>query len=841
MLGNYGIIRWHLDRQGLLPDRFKENPQPTPDGEWVEWTQPVLTSNISYGKVTASSLATDYTTKPYYALNGKTANSTGENGYDQWSAKAGDTDAWWCWELPHEIKISKIEFYNKYSTGTNLTKTAQFFADKEMTIPIGEEFTCPKDYQVMTVIDVVEPVVTDTIFCKIYSTYDDSRFMPGIGELKITAECHASDVEVPEEPTLPEGKVWRAWDQPIFTSNDTWGLVTASHTDNGEPYAALDRKFANWEAYSNAWNVSGDSTSGWWKWQFKENLRVSSIKIAQRAYAGSQYTTTATVKTLDETEVLFEASIPKATNGFADLVFDEPRILDGITIFIEGTKYCGIGEILLDAEFIADDDTTEPSPGDGWVNWTQPVFDSDTTWGYVIADYDMSSSGVEAYHALNGTYYQGWNTNTSRETAVWTWKFQEYLKVSNIRIYQRYVGAAPYNYNTSSFSVKDLNGNQIGSEASYSVGPMTGAYVDVTLDDPKVLDGIVIECKGTTACGIGEVKLTAQHNIDATEFPEFASPKFRSGTTWGEVTASAFSDWNYAPYMALNQVWGNESTAKSSWVLAGNTSVGWWKWKFKENLKVSSIRVYQKFTSGNQYTKEVRVLTLDQERQWFEPQAMALEVNNYVDFVFDEPKILDGFVLAISGTGGCGLGEVVIDAEYTRPDSVAEYPEDSLYEEEWWEQPALTSNTSYGEVTASTTTTYYEAQPYLALDGRIANAAGENGGYNQWSADSSNHSNHYWWNWKLPHKIAVYELEFYNKYSTGTNTTSEAEFFGDTSYSIPLGGKFAANADHTVPTVVTLPAPVVIDTLRCRLYVSNGANMPGIGEIKIKAKLLKGE
>ena len=154
----------------------------------------------------------------------------------------------------------------------------------------------------------------------------------------------------PSNPDAPEGE-WVPWTQPVFYSNTTWGSVAASHTNNGEPYAALDGRYANVSDYTHAWNVPNGVYSGWWQWAFLYKLRVRSIKIYQRSWNGQHSTYYATVTTIDESEVLFDsAAIPQSENGFVELVFDEPRVLDGIRISITGTQFCGIGEVEIDAD-----------------------------------------------------------------------------------------------------------------------------------------------------------------------------------------------------------------------------------------------------------------------------------------------------------------------------------------------------------------------------------------------------------------------------------------------------------------------------------------------------------
>lgn len=215
---------------------------------WEDWQQPILTSNTDYGEVTFSSLFGDdpegmesiSDTDGYYALDNNISTHwvTTANG-----GRESSLPQWWMWKLPVKLKISKLEFYNRRSgTGsTTYTKTAQFFADEDRTIPLGEQFTCQQTNEIATEISVPD-VETDTIYLYITESYRENFTSVGMSELKITAKVDVVSGKVLE--TLD-------WYQPIFTSatvdNNTITAISEMPVSriNGTRMFSYNKTYAN--------------------------------------------------------------------------------------------------------------------------------------------------------------------------------------------------------------------------------------------------------------------------------------------------------------------------------------------------------------------------------------------------------------------------------------------------------------------------------------------------------------------------------------------------------------------------------------------------------------------
>lgn len=143
------------------------------------WIQPILTSDLSEGLVEATSYKENC--NPYKALDGIKSGTT-----DQSNCFVFDnaTTGYWKWTLPYTVTITGINFYNIYSpTSGEKIIQGQFFADEEMTIPIGNSFlTNDNDWAMTTVQNIAsEGVTTHTIY---FNKTGGSAYS-GIGELEI--------------------------------------------------------------------------------------------------------------------------------------------------------------------------------------------------------------------------------------------------------------------------------------------------------------------------------------------------------------------------------------------------------------------------------------------------------------------------------------------------------------------------------------------------------------------------------------------------------------------------------------------------------------------------------
>lgn len=152
-----------------------------------------------------------------------------------------------------------------------------------------------------------------------------------------------------------------------------------------------------------------------------------------------------------------------------------------------------------------------------------------------------------------------------------------------------------------------------------------------------------------------------------------------------------------------------------------------------------------------------------------------------------------------------------------------------------WQQPVLTSNTSYGTVSSSANRNTGDAQAeWHASDGLLPDASDQYTYFGLGSCPG-------WWQWKLPVKLRISGLALYNRASTGTtNYTKTIQFFTSQEMTEAITSSFSMPNNSS--TLVTAPlAADYIDTDTIYAYISEdyGGNYPGIGEIYITAQEIK--
>ena len=144
--------------------------------DYQDWTQPKLTSDTSYGTVTASSYRSSSQT-PYRALDG--VKSGGGDVALGWIIK--ESSGWWKWELPVKLSISSIKYYNTYASASS-SVTGQFFLDEGVT-PLTDSFSTSSSSWASYVLPSVNTSPTNVIYFKKTAGNDFS----GIGEIEVTA------------------------------------------------------------------------------------------------------------------------------------------------------------------------------------------------------------------------------------------------------------------------------------------------------------------------------------------------------------------------------------------------------------------------------------------------------------------------------------------------------------------------------------------------------------------------------------------------------------------------------------------------------------------------------
>lgn len=140
---------------------------------WVKWNQPVLTSNTSYGTVSASS-----ENRPaYYALNNNESND--------WTTGSSGLTGWLMWELPYEIKITGITIYDRTAGADRPNITVQVYGDKQKTITIGKSVTFTEAGKSQAIPEIpADGVITDVLY------FDCSSTQNYMGLRKIVIEAY---------------------------------------------------------------------------------------------------------------------------------------------------------------------------------------------------------------------------------------------------------------------------------------------------------------------------------------------------------------------------------------------------------------------------------------------------------------------------------------------------------------------------------------------------------------------------------------------------------------------------------------------------------------------------
>lgn len=145
-----------------------------------------------------------------------------------------------------------------------------------------------------------------------------------------------------------------------------------------------------------------------------------------------------------------------------------------------------------------------------------------------------------------------------------------------------------------------------------------------------------------------------------------------------------------------------------------------------------------------------------------------------------------------------------------------------------WEQPTLTSNTSYGTLTGSS---YSGSRYYYCIsDGKIptTNDASDNWGTNNTAIG--------WVNWELPEEIIIKGIKIYNRsHTTAVDyQLTGARFYTDSTKETPIGEEFEILTSQGIYELKDIP-PEGIQTKNIYFY-KTGSTYSGIGELEITAE-----
>ena len=148
---------------------------------------PNITSNTSYGVISASSESNSSTMAAWRVFDGVVYNpSANTYKYNSWRAVNGQAlPAFWKWELPETIYLNSITITKG---GAGSIYTCQIFSDSNGTVPISEVLSfSTSDSSVNTQVTAFfDAVPVNCIYIKILSNRSNSAV--AISEISIDAE-----------------------------------------------------------------------------------------------------------------------------------------------------------------------------------------------------------------------------------------------------------------------------------------------------------------------------------------------------------------------------------------------------------------------------------------------------------------------------------------------------------------------------------------------------------------------------------------------------------------------------------------------------------------------------
>lgn len=148
---------------------------------WIPWTQPVLSGNNDYGVISSSSQ------NPPAGFPWKAADGIHEGSTTSWEAARDEYPAWWLWQLPVTLHITKLVLYNKYSGYDYVTKNVAVYSDKAQTQLIASGKFDATSFSTLT-FALDTPVITKELCIVCKDSYKESNTYVGLGEVEITAE-----------------------------------------------------------------------------------------------------------------------------------------------------------------------------------------------------------------------------------------------------------------------------------------------------------------------------------------------------------------------------------------------------------------------------------------------------------------------------------------------------------------------------------------------------------------------------------------------------------------------------------------------------------------------------
>lgn len=264
--------------------------------KWVPWEQPVMTSNTMYGNLKGSSqhAVSKVGTRYYYRMFDKDTTTT-DGRINHWGP-SNVVKAWWCWELPVQLKVTKITIYGEsyYSSAADWSVVGQFYTDATKSTKIGDELVIEAQGQVKEIVIPDGIIVTALYFDKTgggaYGGFDQIdieattpvEVAPG-EDYDFTTDQPVIKLPGYKQKRKYYKRVFRPWDyKPALTSNtsDPNFIVSASSQLNGD--YAIWKSFAASKNLAYPWFTADGKTTGWYQIKTRDKIALKYVKTQNR-------------------------------------------------------------------------------------------------------------------------------------------------------------------------------------------------------------------------------------------------------------------------------------------------------------------------------------------------------------------------------------------------------------------------------------------------------------------------------------------------------------------------------------------------------------------------------
>ena len=264
--------------------------------KWVPWEQPVMTSNTMYGNLKGSSqhAVSKVGTRYYYRMFDKNTSTT-DGRINHWGP-SNVVKAWWCWELPVQLKITKMTIYgeNYYDGAADWHVIGQFYTDATKRTKVGEELVIDGKGQVKEIVIPDGIIVTALYFDK-----TGGGAYGGIEQIDIEAttpvevapgedyDFTTSNTVIKMPTYKPKRRyfqrVFRPWNYtPALTSNtsDPNFIVSASSQLSGD--YPVWKSFAASKNLAYPWFSADGKPTGWYQIKTRDKIALKYIRTQNR-------------------------------------------------------------------------------------------------------------------------------------------------------------------------------------------------------------------------------------------------------------------------------------------------------------------------------------------------------------------------------------------------------------------------------------------------------------------------------------------------------------------------------------------------------------------------------